>query len=436
MNHCIRVRCRCLLFLAILLVAVLTGGPFTVLAETFDLAQTSTWNQKFGEIRDLYYRGQPDRAIQMLEDQIETLGNTYSDATLTEILAVVKDYFTISKDYGRFQALTYNMLAANRVDRIVNSYKGTSLYEYARKARSDWMRPAAASIRVDEEEIDINESTKFYLSVTNQKKVRLARPDVSVKVSPEDYAKLDGNTVVGLQSGTVTLQVVDSDGNVLAERAITIREGLGVTVSPEYKELPIKESETFTIQSNKPLSKFGIKWTLDPPGLATGKLLSEDSEAGKKLVNVTAAEPGTSLLKVTDEAGKDLAQATIYTPPVPPSKLWPLVTSGAVVVFGVYAIIQSMAANDKFDEHEQCRNTVPAGGDQTPCDELYDEYKSKYNQATVGWVLAGVSAVGTGYLWWKYIKAKKAYDEKLNESSPISLYISPTQTLVTLGFNF
>jgi len=424
------------LFLAIVFAAVLTGGPIAVFAETLELAQTSAWNQQFGEIRDLYYRGQPDRAIQMLEDQLETLGATYSDGTLSEILDMVKDYFTISKDYTRFQTLTYNMLAPNRVDRIVDSYKGTSLYEYAKKARRGWMRPAAASIRLDAEEIDINESTKFYVSVTNQEKVRLAKPGVSYKVAPEENARIEGNAVIGLQSGTVNLQVLDSDGNILAERVITVREGLGVTVSPEYKELPIKESETFTIQSNKPLSKFGIKWSLEPPGLATGKVLSEDSEAGKKLVNVTAAKSGTSLLKVTDETGKDLAQATIYTPPIPPSKMWPLVTSGATVVFAVWAIVESMGANDKFNEHEECRNTVPAGGDQTPCDELYDEYKSKYNRATLGWVLTGVSAVGSGYLWYKYFKAKSAYEEKLNESAPVSLYIDPTRTRVTLGFNF
>jgi hypothetical protein len=423
------------MIVALALSAVSTFGfSAAALAGETELAQASSWNRQFAEIRELYYGGEYHRAIDTLEDQIEALGNTYSNETLTEILAMVKDYFGKTKDYTRFQTLTYSMLEPNRVDRIVGYYSGTPLYDYAKKARSAWMRPASASIRVDVEELDINESTTFRVSVKNQDKVSLAKPDVSVKVLPEDYVRVEGDQITALQSGTVNIQVLDSDGNILAQREISIREGLAVTVSPEYKELEIKKSETFTIQSNKPFTKFGIKLTLEPSDLVTTKELSDDPEAGKKLVNVTAVKPGTTLLKVTDEEGAGLAQATIYTPPVPPSKLWPLVGTGVTVLVGIYAIIETGNASEKFDEHSACRNE---GGDDAACQGLYDDYQSIYNRSVVAWVLTGVAAAGTGYLWYKWWKDNKAYQAKLAEGTQsVSFHIDPIHRRAALSYRF
>jgi hypothetical protein len=418
----------------ILSVVSMFGASNAAHAVGVELAQGGSWNRQFADIREMYYGGQYHGAIDKLEDQIEALGNTYSNETLTEILAMVKDYFGKTEDYARFQTLTYSMLEPNRVDRIVGYYSGSPLYDYAKKARRAWMRPASATIRVAVEELDINESTTFRISVKNQDKVSLASPDVSVKFMPEDYVRVEGNQITALQTGKVNIQVLDSQGNILAQREISIREGLAVTVSPEYKELKIKESETFTIQSNKPFSKFGIKLSLEPRDLVTTKDLSDDPEAGKKLINVTAKKPGTTLLKVTDEEGAGLAQATIYTPPVPPSKLWPLVGTGVTVLLGFYAIIETGNANEKFDEHSSCTNS---GEDEAVCKGLYDDYQSVYNRSVVAWVLTGVAAAGTGYLWYKWWNDNKAYQAKLDEGTqPISFYIDPTHRRVTLSYRF
>lgn len=430
-----RVRSRRFVIVA-LVFSVVSSFGFSVATHAGDieLAQGGSWNQRFAEIREMYYGGQYHQAIDRLEDQIEALGNTYSNETLTEILAMLKDYFGKTGDYARFQALTYAMLEPNRVDRIVGYYSGSPLYDYAKKARRAWMRPASASLRVDAEELDLNESTTFRVSVKNQEKVSLANPDVSVKVIPEDYVRVEGNRITALQSGTVNIQVLDSEGNILAQREISIREDLSVTVAPEYKELQIKESETFTIQSNKPFSKFGIKLSLEPPELVTTKELSDDPEAGKKIINITAVKPGTTLLKVTDEGGAGLAQATIYIPPVPPSKTWAFVGTGVTVLLGVYAIIETGNANDKFDEHSACR---AEGGDEATCQGLYDDYQSIYNRSVVAWVLTGAAAAGTGYLWYKYWKDNKAYQAKLAEGTQsVGFHVDPLQRRAALSYRF
>jgi hypothetical protein len=173
---------------------------------------------------------------------------------------------------------------------------------------------------------------------------------------------------------------------------------------------------------------------MDPPDLVTTKDLSEEPEAGKKLINLTAKAPGTTLLKVKSQEDVVLAQATIYIPPVPPSKRWALVGTGVTVLFGIYAIIESGNANDKFDEHSACRN---AGEDDATCQSLYDDYQSIYNRSVVAWVLTGVAAAGTGYLWYDWWNDNKAYQSKLAEGTqPVSFHFDPTHRRVTFSYSF
>ena len=402
------------------------------------LAQSSSWNQKYESIHEMYYiRGQQEQAIQALEDEIESAGNTYSDDILKRILAMVKEYFAVSKDTARFENLVYGMLEPERLDRVVDSFKGTSLYEAAKRAKAKWMRPAAAAVSLTSEELDIGESTTFRIAVTNQEKQRLTNPDITVTVSPPDYARIEGETVVALKPGEAKIMVADADGNPLAERALKIRETLAVTVNPDYKELKAGESETFTVQSNKPLSKFDFKLVLEPKGLVKGNELPSAPEDVSKRIVVTAEEPGTAFLKVTDVNGAGLAQATIYIPPKAPSMLYPLVGSGVTVGLAVYAFIARSQSNDKFDEHEQCVADLPPGGDPAACNALYEDYDDLLGRSNLFWVFTGVAAAGTGYLWYKYFTDKKDYNEKLNEGTrPVSLYLGPSEGRIVYTYRF
>jgi hypothetical protein len=402
------------------------------------LAQASGWKQKYEGIHEMYYiRGQQEEAIQALEDEIASAGNTYSDDILKRILSMVKEFFAVSKDSARFENLVYAMLEPERLDRIVDSFKGTSMYDAAKRAKAKWLRPASAAVSLTSEEIDIGESTTFRIAATNQKKQRLSNPDVTVTVVPPDYARIEGENIVALKSGEAKITVADADGNPLAERVLKIRETLAVTVNPNYKELKKGESETFTVQSNKPVGKFDFKLVLEPKGVVKGKELPFAPEDVSKRIVVTAEEPGTAFLKVTDANGAGLAQATIYIPPKAPSMLYPLIGSGVTVGLAVYAFIVRGQANDKFDEHEECATNLPPGGDDAECQSLYDDYDDLIGRSNLVWVFTGVAAAGTGYLWYKYFTDKSAYDEKLKEGTrPVSLYLGPTEGRIVYTYRF
>jgi hypothetical protein len=402
------------------------------------LAQSTNWKQKYDSIHEMYYvRGQQEEAIQALEDEIESAGNTYSDDILKRILAMMKEYFAVSKDAARFENLVYAMLEPERLDRIVDSFKGSSLYDTAKKAKAKWLRPASAAVSLTSEELDVGESTTYRIAATNQKKQRLSNPDITVTVVPPDYARIEGETLVALKPGEAKIMVADADGNPLAERVLKIRDTLAVTVNPDYKELKSGESETFTVQSNKPLSKFDFKLVLEPKGLVKGNELPSAPEDVSKRIVVTAKEPGTAFLKVTDANGAGLAQATIYIPPKAPSMLYPLIGSGVTVGLAVYAFIARSQSNDKFDEHELCVADLPPGGDPAECNALYQDYDDLLGRSNMFWVFTGVAAAGTGYLWYKYFTDKKEYDEKLKEGTrPVSLYLGPSEGRIVYTYRF
>lgn len=406
---------------------------FVMVFSSISFAQS--WEAKYEEIHNMYYNmGQQREAIQALEDQIASAGNTYSDSMLDRILEMLKEYFSIASESGRFENIIYEMLEPNRTDKIVNYFKGSKLYDSAKRARTRWLRPAGATVSVDKEVLDIGESTRYYIKATNQKKVRLSSPDLSVKVNPVDYAKIEGNRLVAVAPGAVTLSVTDKDGNVLAERQVTVREGLAVSVTPDYKELPAGESETFVIQSNKPFSKFDISLELEPKGLVKGSEIPSKPEDDTKRILVTAKKAGRAMLNVIGPEGNTLTQATIYVPPEPPKMLWPLVGSGVTVGLLVYGIMQRGSANSKFDEHEQC---VADGGDEAECQALFDDYESMLGTSNLMLVLGGVAAVGTGYLWYKYFGDKKQYEKTLSESTnQVGWNFDPVQRQVGLTYSF
>jgi hypothetical protein len=401
-------------------------------------AQAASWDAQWEQIHHMYYNlGQQKEAIQALEDQLEAEGPTYSNSVLDGILKMMSEYFSIAGDKAKFENIVYDMIEANRMNTVVNHFKGSKLYDSARAARTRWLRPAAASISVEKEELDIGESTGYTLSVTNQKKVRLSKPDVSVEVAPVEYAKIEAGKIVALQPGTFNVVVKDTDGNILADRSIAVREGLAVTVTPEYKELPKGESETFVVQSNKPFSQFEIKLQIDPKGLVEGKEIPAEPDATAKRILVEAKKPGTATLRVTGPDGAGLGKATIYVPPEPPSMLWPLVGSGVTVGLVVYGIIARGSANSKFDEHELCASELPPGGDPSECNALHSEYEDKLSTSNLFLVLGGVAAVGTGYLWWKYFQKKGEYEKTVSESTrPVGLYIDPAQQQLVFTYNF
>jgi hypothetical protein len=412
--------------------------PVCLLVAFVSVSHAASWNAQWEQIHQMYYNlGQQKEAIQALEDQLAAEGTKYSDTVREGILDMLSEYFSISGDKAKFENIVYDMFEPNRVNAIVNHFKGTALYDSARAAKNRWLRPAAASIAVDKEELDIGESTGFRVSVTNQKKVPLSNPDVSVEVAPVDYARVEGGAVTALQPGTFNIVVKDADGNMLADRTITVREGLAVTLTPEYKELPKGESETFVVQSNKPFSQFEINLQIDPKGLVEGKEIPAEPDATSKRILIEAKKPGTATLKATGPDGAGLAQATIYVPPEPPSMLWPLVGSGATVVFAVYAIIARGSANEKFDEHEECASNLPPGGDPAECNDLHSDYESLLTRSNISWVLTAVAAAGTGYLWYKYFQKKGEYEKTVSESTrPVGFYVDPGQRQLVFTYNF
>lgn len=419
---------------AFVAVAFLAGSVGPVRAQ-------ASWNTKYDEIHRMYYNlGKKKEAIQALEDQIEAAGNSYSDDVLSKILKMVKEYFAISQDTAGFERLVFNMFEPNRIDEIVDEFKGTRMYESAKKAKNNWLRPTAASLSIDADELDVGDETAYRVSATNQKKKAVSARGLTVTATPPDYVRVESGRIVALQSGTVTISVTDADGNPLASRPVNIREGLNVTITPDYKQLEIGKSEDFVIQSNKTFDKFQVKTVFDPPGLVTGSEFPVEAGADKKRIRVTAKNAGTVLLKATDAGGATLSHATIYVPPKAPSKLYPLVGTVVTVGVGVYSFILRGSANDKFDEHVQCINDLPPGAtdeQQQPCLDLHDDYQSKLTLSGVGFVVTGVAAVGTGYLWYKYFKAKKAYNEKLNAGTkPISLRVDAMTGRVAFTYNF
>lgn len=424
-------RARCFVLMIVLVVC----SSVTV-APTICVAQS--WNTRYEEIHQMYYnQGRQKEAIQALEDQIEAAGNDYSNAVLTRILDMLKEYFAIAGDTARFEKMIFSMLEPNRIDRIVDHFKNTKMYSAAKNAKKEWLKPVAASISVDVEELDIGESTGFRVSVTNQKKKAVSSSSVSVKITPEDYARIEGSEIVALQPGKVTITAADPDGNVLAQREVTVREGLGVTITPDYKELNIGEAEDFVIQSNKPFDKFPVKTVLEPKGLVTGSEFPAEPNADKKRIRITAQKPGTTLLKATDDAGTGLAQATIYVPPIPPSKLYPIVGTAVTVGLGVYSFIVRIGANDKFDEHEVCVTALAPDADPAQCNSLYDDYESKLKLSNIGFVVTGVAAAGTGYLWYKYFQDKKEYEKQLEKGTrAIGLKLDPVRGRVEIGYRF
>ena len=93
---------------------------------------------------------------------------------------------------------------------------------------------------------------------------------------------------------------------------------------------------------------------------------------------------------------------------------------------------QTVTIEGKYDDYESCVNTT--GGE---CRDLYGEYDDKIGQTQIFGIIAGVAAAGTGYLWYRYFKAKGNYQRAL-ESAPMSsgfeMEMSPSRVAFTYHF--
>ncbi len=404
-------------------------------------AQPSSWNSAWWEsIKEEYYlRGKPDQAIQKLDALLEDKGNTYPDETLTEMITMMDDYFGKVPNLKLFRKMLFNMLEPARVGVIVDSFqKSPKLYQEAKGVRETWRTPEEATIKVNDREIDIDRSTGFSVVAYNKKKVRLSSGDLEGRIDielddPDGCATLDKSNkrIRGKKEGQVTLIVKDANGKRLNTAVITILPSLDVSIEPTRKDLTVGESHTFTVKSNKPLEEVKPKITVEPRGLLDiGK--STQSEH-KKEFEVHARKSGTAYLRVEDAQGRTLgAEAQIYILPLAPSMRYSLIGSGVTVALGVYSIIAWSSASGKYDDYESCVNTT--GGE---CRDLYGEYDDKIGQAQIFGIIAGVAAAGTGYLWYRYFKAKGNYQRAL-ESAPMSsgfeMEMSPSRVAFTYHF--
>jgi hypothetical protein len=403
-----------------------------------DLAhgQGAGWSGQFEKIKtDYYTRQQPKLAIQELEEAIASSGNEYTNSQLTEILKMVKDYFTKTGEKERFGRLVYEMLEPNRLEKIVGYFQGTTLYEPARQAGIAWSAPAEASIAVDTDELDIGESTAFRVSATNQKKKPVSGEALTMKLIPDGLAEILEGKVVARKAGSVTLVASNAEGTALAQREIKIKAGLQVTITPDYKELARGAAEVFTVESNKTFDKFPIKISATPTTLLDAVETPGALDASKKVVRVTAKDVGTGFLVVMDAGGAEMARATLFVPPQPPSKLYPLIGTGVTILAAVWGFQARGSANDKYDEYRACAEVPQA--DLAACDAAYSDYQDAVDKEKIAWTVTGVAAAGTGYLWYRYLGKKKEYDKKLKDSAaPVSLRVNGDTTFVILSRAF
>jgi hypothetical protein len=189
--------------------------------------------------------------------------------------------------------------------------------------------------------------------------------------------------------------------------------GLKVSVIPEFKELQVGQSDVFTIESNKPFDESNLTWILEPENLAEMNVLS--SESSRSSITLKALEEGTLFLRVLDGEKVQRAQSTITIDVVllrKPSLRYPILSLAAAGALGAYTVILKNDANEKLDEWNQCRAAT-----QLPCEDLGDEYDSKYRQFQIVGVVAAASALVGGFLTYKYFKAKKNYEHNMNQVS-------------------
>jgi len=416
-----------------IVVMILTSVPAT--------AQDS-WSARISAMEDKYFnKNMKAEAIADLQDAVDKYRNDYSNSQCDRMLAILKEYFgLVSQDINRFSKIVYGMYygsSAARIDRIVNYFEGQGrLYTTAKDARRRWYEPHHAELKLKKTQIKIDSTTTFTIVAKNDEGFPAHTGDITISSDDPTIAEIQGKLIRGRRPETTKIIISDNQGRKLDEKEIEVLAGLTLRIDPPTLRMTEGDEAQFTIKANQVLTDGDLTYTFEPPDAAKVKTFPIAPGADEQHVNVTGLMPSLDdyrLNVIGPENTRTFASVSIaMAEPVKPGMKWQLAGSGVVALSFLWAWVSQSDANEKRDAEEKC-----VAETFTECPLEHDAYTDAQSTANIAWGVTAVTAVGAGYLWYRYYKNIKAYGREMDEYrkyTSINLEVGPGSVAINVRF--
>jgi hypothetical protein len=233
---------------------------------------------------------------------------------------------------------------------------------------------------------------------------------LAISADPETLEPLIGRLETFEQQGTPYSRDLADWWKAEGQAAFLDAIPLDVTIDPISRTLAVGQSQVFTVDSNKPLSKEDLSWHTVPHDAVHAQELS--AEASRKRILITAEGEGTVTLRIVDSNNVPRAEAILYIVLVEqPSKRYPVISLAATVGMGIYTLFLDSDRRDKLDAWNECREESGLS-----CDDLGDDYQSALDRTRIVGAATAATAILSSYLWLRYITKNNEYKKTLEVS--------------------
>jgi hypothetical protein len=370
------------------------------------------------DIHELYYeKGRTEEAMQLLTEAINAGKIGYTRNNLQGIvLKILKSYFEDpGKDATPFSGLIYRIMSKQHMKTIDDYFRDSSkLYPGVVEAIKKWKTPKTIEVKPEETEIVVGGAQAFEVIFKNDKGAPLDDIELQCAVMPQEkgifYRK--NNRFEAKKPGDVTLQFAAMDFiHVSAVAKITITGSL-----PEEKP---------------PLGDIDIKGFKPTKGMVGTEVTIYGENFGDGPYDNYTVDFGGTKAKVKDGSNTYLI---VLVPPN--SKEGPISvtaedgrTASSVVPFTFVS----------YDDPElTCPSKMPWVLSALVCvgTGVGAIVTEEDTQVAMG-VVAGATAITTGYLFYRYSKKKRECMEAVKEHRPdLGLLIGREYKGVLVVFRF
>lgn len=417
------------------------GFVAAILAATPATAQES-WSARIRSMEDKYLNvNQKPEAIADLQDAVAKYHNEYSTAQCDRMLAMLKEYFgLVSNDINRFSNIVYDMYRGStpdRINHIVSYFEGQGgLYTTAKDARRRWYEPHHAELKLTKTQIKIDETTTFTIKAKNDEGFQAHTEDITISTEDPTIAKVDGKTIRGLRPEKTMVIITNNQGIDLDKKEIEVLPGLTLQIVPRVHEMTEGEEAQFTVVANQTLSNGDLSFAFQPADAARVKSFPVAPNSTEQYVEVTGLVPSledyTLLVSGPDETSTFATISINMMEPEKPGMKWQLAGSGVVVLSFLWAWTSQSDASDKRDAEEQCVTET-----FQPCPIEHKAYTDARTTANIAWTVTALTAVGAGYLWYRYYGNIKLYNgqmDEYNKYTSVDLEVTPSSVAINVRF--
>lgn len=412
-----------------------------ILAAAPAMAQDS-WSARIASMEDKYLnKNQKAEAIADLQDAVDKYGNDYNTSQCNRMLAMMKEYFgVVSTDVNRFSKIVYSMYrgsSTGRIDHIVGYFEGQgNLYTTAKDARRRWYEPHHAELKLEKTQIKIDSTTTFSIVARNDEGYPAHTNEISISTEDPTVARVAGNVIRGLRPEKTMVIITNNQGIELDKKEIEVLHGMTLQMSPPTFEMTEGEEAQFTVTANQLLNEGDLTFNFEPSDAARVKPFPVAPNSSEQHVEITGLVPSLDDYRLRASGPEGTSTFAIVSilmaEPVKPGMKWQLGATGVVALSFLWAWSSQSDASDKRDAEEQC-----VAENFQECPTEHKTYTDAQTKANIAWGVTAITAVGAGYMWYRYYGNIKAYNRRMDEYkkyATVNWEVGPRSVAINVRF--